>query len=426
MSDQAPERWKSICLKHFAKARRGTTYIASELSENSISYPLYINMKSFRVGGGYNVNGDKFYTSPYAQTQLVKANDLLIANTDVTASCDILGAPICLPKKKLKKGVLFSHHVTALSLSKGINKFFLFYLFCLDANRVKMQSYGRGTTVKMLDSKEFSNLLLLIPPLPEQKKIASILASVDEVIENTQKQVDKLQDLKKATMNDLLTKGIGHTEFKDSELGRIPKRWEVKRLGDVSKIYFSNVDKKSYINEIPVFLCNYMDVYNNSCIKNGIEFMRATAKQREIDKFLLLKDDVIITKDSETPDDIAVSAYVSEHLKNVLCGYHLALIRSDKKKLSGLYLAHLFELDDIQHRYYQLANGSTRFGLTSDAVLESSIPVPPLREQKKIASILTSMDTQIQERERKLEQTQSLKKSLMQDLLAGKVRVKVN
>ena len=154
--------------------------------------------------------------------------------------------------------------------------------------------------------------------------------------------------------------------------------------------------------------------------------MRVTAKQREIDKFSLLKDDVIITKDSETPDDIAVSAYVSEHLKNVLCGYHLALIRSDKKKLSGAYLAHLFELDDIQHRYYQLANGSTRFGLTSDAILESSIPVPPLREQKKIASIFTSMDTQIQERERKLEQTQSLKKSLMQDLLTGKVRVKVN
>ena len=266
----------------------------------------------------------------------------------------------------------------------------------------------------------------MVPPLPEQKKIASILSSVDEVIENTQKQIDKLQDLKKATMNELLTKGIGHTEFKDSELGRIPKGWEMKRLGDVSKIYFSNVDKKNYINEIPVFLCNYMDVYNNSCIKNGIEFMRATAKQREIDKFLLLKDDVIITKDSETPDDIAVSAYVSEHLKNVLCGYHLALIRSDKKKLSGAYLAHLFELDDIQHRYYQLANGSTRFGLTSDAVLESSIPVPPLREQKKIASILTSMDTQIQKRERKLEQTQFLKKSLMQDLLTGKVRVQVN
>ena len=313
-----------------------------------------------------------------------------------------------IPRVERVERVFLSHLMASIIVTSQLNE---------NSNSTAQANFGKSDVDKVTVS---------IPPITEQKKIASILTSVDEVIENTQKQIDKLQDLKKATMNELLTKGIGHTEFKDSELGRIPKRWEVKRLGDVSKIYFSNVDKKSYINEIPVFLCNYMDVYNNSCIKNGIEFMRATAKQREIDKFLLLKDDVIITKDSETPDDIAVSAYVSEHLKNVLCGYHLALIRSDKKKLSGLYLAHLFELDDIQHRYYQLANGSTRFGLTSDAVLESSIPVPPLREQKKIASILTSMDTQIQERERKLEQTQSLKKSLMQDLLAGKVRVKVN
>ena len=53
---------------------------------------------------------------------------------------------------------------------------------------------------------------------------------MDEVIENTQKQIDKLQDLKKGTMNDLLTKGIGHTEFKESELGRIPKNWDIKKL----------------------------------------------------------------------------------------------------------------------------------------------------------------------------------------------------
>ena len=75
------------------------------------------------------------------------------------------------------------------------------------------------------------NLPLEIVPLPEQREIASILTSVDGVIENTQKQIDKLQDLKKATMNELLTKGIGHTEFKDSELGRIPKGWGVSALG---------------------------------------------------------------------------------------------------------------------------------------------------------------------------------------------------
>jgi type I restriction enzyme S subunit len=85
-----------------------------------------------------------------------------------------------------------------------------------------------------LSLQQVSDFELYAPPLPEQKKIASILTSVDEVIETTQKQIDKLQDLKKATMNELLTKGIGHTEFKDSELGRIPKRLELEDIGKLT------------------------------------------------------------------------------------------------------------------------------------------------------------------------------------------------
>ncbi len=117
--------------------------------------------------------------------------------------------------------------------------------------------------------------------------------------------------------------------------------------------------------------------------------MEATATQREIDKFCISKGDVMITKDSETPSDIAVPSYVSEELENVLCGYHLALIRSDRNNLSGEFLSYLFGLDGIQHRYYQLANGSTRFGLTAEVITASPLPIPPLPEQKKIASILT-------------------------------------
>ena len=72
--------------------------------------------------------------------------------------------------------------------------------------------------------------------MAEQQKIASILTSVDEVIEKTEAQISKLQDLKKGMMQELLTKGIGHTEFKDSPVGRIPKGWEVVKLGRFSRV----------------------------------------------------------------------------------------------------------------------------------------------------------------------------------------------
>ena len=112
------------------------------------------------------------------------------------------------------------------------------YVFRLLEENIRTINYSgfQGSGIKHLDKSFIEKLEFSIPPLPEQKKIASILTSVDEVIENTQKQIDKLQDLKKATMNELLTKGIGHTEFKDSELGRIPKSWLQTTIGKLAKV----------------------------------------------------------------------------------------------------------------------------------------------------------------------------------------------
>ncbi len=205
MSSVVPEGWVDLPLGKFLKFRRGTTYVASELSEDAYNYPLYITMKSFKVGGGYSVRGDKYYSPSYEKKQTVEQDEILLANTDVTSSCDILGAPLLLPSEKLRADVLFSHHVTAAKIINNADKDFLFYLLSSPQVRQVIQSCGRGTTVKMLDMKDIGKLSFSLPPLSEQKKIASILTSVDEMIENTQKQIDKLQDLKKSLMQDLLT-----------------------------------------------------------------------------------------------------------------------------------------------------------------------------------------------------------------------------
>jgi len=197
----------------------------------------------------------------------------------------------------------------------------------------------------------------------------------------------------------------------------IPEGWQQSRLGDLADIRFSNVDKKSHEYEQPVKLCNYTDVYYNSRITSHIPFMHATAKEREVERFSLQQGDVIITKDSETPEDIAVPSFVSEPLENVLCGYHLTLLRPHEGIASGEYLSHLFGLPSVQHHFYVLANGITRFGLTSDAVTEAPIVLPPLPEQKKIAAILTSVDEAIEKQEAQIAKLQNLKKAMIQELL---------
>ncbi|EDZ66428.1 Type I restriction modification DNA specificity domain protein [Nitrosococcus oceani AFC27] len=145
--------------------------------------------------------------------------------------------------------------------------------------------------------------------------------------------------------------------------------------------------------------------------------MAASAKQREIDRFSLEKGDVIITKDSETPDDIAVPSYVSDDLSGVVCGYHLTLLKPDQDESDGEFLSHLFQLPSVQHYFYILANGITRFGLTADAINEAPLLTPPLPEQQKIAAILSSVDDVIEKTRAQIHKLKDLKTAMMQELL---------
>ena len=138
----------------------------------------------------------------------------------------------------------------------------------------------------------------------------------------------------------------GHDSFRDI----LPEGWHTNRMGNVAEVLFSNVDKHTFESEVHVRLCNYVDVYKNDRITSKIEFMVASAEPREIARFQIRKGDVLATKDSETPDDIAISALVAEDLPGVLCGYHLALIHPRPYQVHGPYLAWLHAVDGASRR----------------------------------------------------------------------------
>ena len=121
-------------------------------------------------------------------------------------------------------------------------------------------------------------------------------------------------------------------------LGDVPGHWEVRRLRTIADMRVSNVDKHTNDDELPVRLCNYVDVYYNDRITQAIPFMAATASPDEVERFRLQRGDVLITKDSETWDDIAVPALVVDAADDLLCGYHLAILRP-KESLLGVSCA---------------------------------------------------------------------------------------
>lgn len=190
-------------------------------------------------------------------------------------------------------------------------------------------------------------------------------------------------------------------------LGDLPEHWNVRKLKFIADVRNSNVDKKSVEGQEPVQLCNYVDVYYNDYITSAIDFMAATATRDQIKRFKLKPGDVIITKDSEAWDDIAVPALVDEHFEDVLCGYHLALIRPDREQVDGEYLFRSFTSHAIRDQFRIRANGVTRFGLPRDGITSALFPVPPLDEQKAIAAFLrretAKIDGLVQKKRRLIE-----------------------
>jgi len=312
---------------------------------------------------------------------------------------------------------------------KGLDGKYLFY--AMHKENIQLIKHSVGTTVISLRLPNFQNLFISLPPLSEQKKIAEILETVDRAIEKTGKIIEKYKRIKQGLMQDLLTKGIDKNgkirsekkhKFKNSPLGRIPEEWEVVRLGEVVDFRLSNVDKKIFDREKKVLLCNYLEVYQNDYITKKLNFMVGSADNIEIEKFKISKGDVIITKDSEEFNDIAKSAYVRDEIDNLVCGYHLALLKV-KDNIEGFFLSRILAFPSINIHFQKQANGITRFGITKGTVENALIPLPPLPEQKRIAEILSQIDNTIEKEEAYKQKLERIKKGLMEDLLTGRVRV---
>ncbi len=171
-------------------------------------------------------------------------------------------------------------------------------------------------------------------------------------------------------------------------LGYIPAHWSIGRLKFSATSRTSNVDKHTKDDELPVELCNYVDVYNNDFITSELTFMKASATAPEIERFVVRKGDVLITKDSESWDDIAVPAMVAEDLSGVLCGYHLAIIRSLPGAFHAGYLFRLFCSEMLNYQFKIEANGVTRFGLPTAAIDNALLLRPPLPEQELISQYI--------------------------------------
>ncbi|MBN2570501.1 MAG: restriction endonuclease subunit S [Ignavibacteriales bacterium] len=369
---------------------------------------------------------DKYITQlglEQSATKMIKENSVLVALTGAT--CANIGF-LTFPSTANQSVVAIENE------TKLISKF-LFYFLLSQREQILIERSGGAQSG--INEGDVKNLILSLPQLKEQETIANFLdektSQIDKLISNKQKLIDLLKEERTAIINQAVTKGINpNVKLKPSGidwLGDIPEHWEVKNLKFVARVQSSNVDKKTNEDEIPVLLCNYIDVYKNEFIDDSFNFMEATASKKEIEKFILKQDDVLITKDSETPDDIANPAYVTQNFDNVICGYHLAQIRTNRDKIIGGFLFRLFQSKKFNSHFEVSANGVTRFGLPLDSITDVKVSYPSVVEQLQIFQHIETetkrIDITISKIEKEIELFQEYRTSLISEVVTGKIKV---
>ena len=269
---------------------------------------------------------------------------------------------------------------------------------------------------------DYFSITLSLPPLPEQKKIATILTSVDTVIEKTQAQIDKLNDLKTGMMQELLTKGIGpdgkpHTEFKDSPVGRIPVGWEVGKIGALSKVIDSMHQTPNFtltgspmVRVTEIRKHEILDITEAALVDSNTfkEFSR---------NYTPSSNDILIARVGAY---FGTTTLVSKNTHFCLGQNTAAIIPKDVEPLFlYIYLKSERCIDQMENS----VAGGAQPSLSLKSIKDIKIPLPSREEQSKISAAIESINHKLRATIKKNSSQKKVKKALMQDLLTGKVRV---
>lgn len=315
--------------------------------------------------------------------------------------------------RNLKNGYGFGStefHVLRSRDERSIPEFLYYYV---SANKFRQQAALNMTGSagqKRVPTTFLNDNRLAVPPLKEQQKIAEILSSVDSQIDDTDKLIKKTKKLKKGLMQRLLTKGIGHTEFKITEIGKIPVQWKVKKLGEIGEVVMG----QSPVGD------SYNDKEIGTPLLNGpTEFTERypipkqwTTKPTKICN----ENDVLFCVRGSSVGRMNIS-------DNKYCiGRGLAAIREKDGQTYTTYLYYILQkfINDI----LSLSAGSTFPNVGKDDLNSLLCTVPPIDEQAQIGDVLLTVDNEIEEYQNKKNKLEELKKGLMQQLLSGKIRVK--
>ncbi|MCG8893134.1 hypothetical protein G1K73_05090 [Tenacibaculum finnmarkense] len=313
--------------------------------------------------------------------------------------------------------------VAIIRLKNLDNKDYIFHYLRGNSIKKLIERINVSTAQANLSLGQINNFNIPLPPLQEQQKIAEILSTVDAKISIIDEQISETQNLKKGLMQSLLSKGIGHTEFKKSALGEIPKSWEVAELSELTIVITKGTTPTtngfSYLKNGVNFVKVESIHSNGTFIPSKFAYVGNDC-HNSFKRSQLYKDDILFT----IAGALGRSAIVEKYILPANTNQAVAIIRL--KNLDNKdYIFHYLRGNSIKKLIERINVSTAQANLSLGQINNFNIPLPPLKEQQKISEILNSVDEKLGVLSEKKSYYQNLKKGLMQQLLTGLVRVSV-
>jgi type I restriction enzyme, S subunit len=403
---KVPEDWKLIRLSQIGDIVTGTT-------------PL-TNIEKY-WGGEYSfvtptdfVKSKYIYKTERTVTKIGTDKGRIIPKDSIMVVCIAsvgevaMSSSICITNQQ----------INTIICNKNINPHYIYYTMFFSKDRLKR--FAGITTSPIIKKSLFEKFFILLPPISEQDKIAEILSTVDKSIEEVNGSITKTSWLKKSLMQELLTKGIGHKEFKETEIGEIPKEWNISEMEEVTDINKELKDPRRELPDKKLFYVDIDSVENETGIIKDVKEIIGRKAPSRARRYIRYNDVVMST----VRPYLKAFAIIPEQYDGQICSTGFAVLRCKEKILPQFLLYTLFS-KALVSQFNRAMVGAQYPALNTSQVKRLKIPLPTIPEQKKISEILSTVDKRIQLLKEKNNKLERVKKGLMNDLLTGRRRVKV-
>lgn len=372
------------------------------------------------IGDGTFINKSSRYLTSSKAVQLkctfLQSGDILVARMP-----EPLGRACIFPD--IQQDAVTAVDVCILRPDSDFDTKWLMYALNNPVFRKEIYGKATGTTRTRISRKNLLSIGLLLPPFHEQKRIAEILTSVDDAIQATEKVIEQTKKVKQGLLQELLTRGIGHTKFKMTEIGEIPESWEVGRLGDFADFKNGlNFSQKNYGTGLKVigvsdFKDNTYPKYSELSQINPEGVLRAGD--------LLKENDFVFVRSNGNRELIGRSLFIKGLGKQKVSfsGFTIRCRLISDTDLSHPFLRHLFKSNMIRKALSKDGTGTNISNLNQSILANLLFPMSAKPEQLRITDILDSIEEKLDQNIKTLDNQKTLKSGLMQDLLTGRVRV---